>query len=327
MRAVVTGAAGFIGAACATRLLERGDEVLGIDNINDYYAVALKKHRLAGLTDQTGFTFVQQDLSDIDAAIAVIGDWKPDTIIHLAAQAGVRASSERPFDYVRSNLVGHMVVLEAARKLPQLRQLVYASSSSVYGNRSDGAFKETDRVDAPQSLYAATKRADELMTAVYCDAYGLAATGLRFFTVYGPKGRPDMAYWTFAERILTGLPITAYDGGKLKRDFTFVDDIVSGILAVADQPPQIGQHRIYNIGNSQPETVSSLIQALEKALQVKAIVIDAPKPSYDVEATFANIDAMGRDFNWAPTTSLDAGIEAFAAWFQEWQSHQAKGSA
>jgi UDP-glucuronate 4-epimerase len=322
MRVVVTGAAGFIGSVCASALLERGDEVLGVDSINDYYSVSLKHERLKALEGRSGFTFVKQDLAEIEPSMALLEAWKPDTIIHLAAQAGVRASAERPFDYVRSNLVGQMVVLEATRKLPNLRQLVYASSSSVYGNRSDGAFSETDRVDAPQSLYAATKRADELLTAVYCDAYGLAATGLRLFTVYGPKGRPDMAYWTFAESILAGLPITAYEGGRLKRDFTFVDDIVSGILAVVDRAPQTGQHRIYNIGNNKPQTVSSLISALEKALEVKAVVIDAPKPSYDVEATFANIDAMVHDFGWAPTTSFEDGIAAFAEWFVTWHIRQ-----
>lgn len=319
MRVIVTGAAGFIGCACAKSLLDRGDDVLGIDNINDYYTTDLKHHRLAELEGRSGFSFVEQDLSDIEPTTKVIVEWKPDVIIHLAAQAGVRASAERPFEYVKSNLVGHMVVLEATRQLPDLRQLVYASSSSVYGNRSDEALSETDRVDAPQSLYAATKRADELLTAVYCDAYGLPATGLRFFTVYGPKGRPDMAYWMFAECILDGLPITAYEGGRLKRDFTFVDDIVSGILAVADKPPQPSQHRIYNIGNNNPQSVSALIAALEVSLGKKAIVTNAPKPSYDVDSTFANIDAMRRDFNWAPTTSLQTGIAAFAQWFLQWR--------
>jgi UDP-glucuronate 4-epimerase len=327
MRVVVTGAAGFIGSVCAAMLLDRGDEVLGLDNINDYYSTALKHDRLEKLEGREGFSFVKLDLADVEKTTSTIVEWQPEVIIHLAAQAGVRASAERPFDYVYSNLVGHMVVLEATRKLPDLRQLVYASSSSVYGNRNDGAFKETDRVDAPQSLYAATKRADELMTAVYCDAYGLSATGLRFFTVYGPKGRPDMAYWTFAERMLDGLPITAYDGGRLKRDFTFVNDIVSGILTVADNPPQSGQHRLYNIGNNEPQPVSALISALETSLGVKAVIIDAPKPSYDVETTYANIDAMQKDFGWRPTTTLSDGIAAFATWFLEWRVVQARNTA
>jgi UDP-glucuronate 4-epimerase len=284
--------------------------------------VALKKERLDSLAAHPGFAFVKQDLSEIEAATRIIVDWKPDLIIHLAAQAGVRASAERPFDYVKSNLVAHTVVLEAARQLPGLKQLIYASSSSVYGNRSDGPFKETDRVDEPRSLYAATKRANELLTGVYCEAYGLAATGLRFFTVVGPRGRPDMAYWTFGERILAGLPITAYEGGRLMRDFTFVEDIVSGVLAVADKPPQRGQHRIYNLGNNQPQPVSALIAALETSLGVKAIVHDAAKPGYDVDTTFADISAMQRDFGWAPTTSLQTSIDAFAQWFLMW--HKAK---
>ncbi len=320
MRVVVTGAAGFIGAACATRLLNDGHQVLGIDNINDYYPVALKLHRLAELQGRDDFQFVRQDLADVEPSIDLIVSWKPDLILHLAAQAGVRASAERPFDYVKSNLVGHMAILEATRKLEGRAQLVYASSSSVYGNRTDGAFSETDRVDSPQSLYAATKRADELMSAVYCDAYGLAATGLRFFTVYGPKGRPDMAYWTFAQRIMSGQSIVAYDGGRLRRDFTFVDDIVSGISAVAGNPPASGTHRIYNIGNNQPETVARLIEVLEQALEKRAVVVDQPKPSYDVECTFANVDAMKRDFDWSPTTKLEDGIAAFAGWYKTWHA-------
>lgn len=319
MRVLITGAAGFIGAATATRVLARGDEVIGLDNLNSYYPVTLKHERLKPLLAEPAFRFLQLDLGDAEPVRDAIVDLAPDRIIHLAAQAGVRASAERPFDYVRSNLVGHMTVLEAARRLPRLQQLVYASSSSVYGNRTDGAFSEADRVDAPQSLYAATKRADELMSSVYCDAYGLAATGLRFFTVYGPRGRPDMAYWTFADRMLRGEPVVAYDGGRLKRDFTYVDDIVSGILAVADQPGPPGLHRIYNIGNNSPEPVSALIAALEAALEVRAEVIDQPKPSYDVESTYADITAMQNDFGWSPTTSLMEGIGHFGRWFRSWR--------
>jgi UDP-glucuronate 4-epimerase len=320
LKIIVTGAAGFIGAALAKALLERGDEVIGIDSINAYYSRELKDARLAELQGFDRFSFHRQDLAQTDAALALMAEIKPDIIVHLAAQAGVRASAEVPFDYVSSNLVGHMTVLEAARRLPDLRQLVYASSSSVYGNRSDGKFSETDRVDAPTSLYAATKRADELMTQVYCGSYNIAATGLRFFTVYGPAGRPDMAYFSFAENIVSGNPITVYADGKLKRDFTFIDDIVSGIIAVADQPPSRGEHRIYNIGNDHPETVSALVEALEVALDRKAIIQSAPKPSYDVEMTAANIDAMIRDFGWKPTTSLADGIMSFGAWFKAWKA-------
>jgi UDP-glucuronate 4-epimerase len=323
VKIVVTGAAGFIGAALAKALLVRGDEVIGIDSINAYYDRALKDARLSDLRLYDRFSFHQQDLAQTDAALALIASIKPDIIIHLAAQAGVRASAEVPFDYVASNLVGHMTVLEAARRLPDLQQLVYASSSSVYGNRTDGKFCETDRVDAPTSLYAATKRADELMSQVYCGSYNVAATGLRFFTVYGPAGRPDMAYFMFAENIVAGKPIIVFDDGTLKRDFTFIDDIVSGIIAVADKPPARGQHRIYNIGNDNPETVMALVQALEVALGQKAIIETAPKPSYDVAMTAANIDAMKADFGWTPTTSLHDGIMAFGAWFKGWKASKA----
>jgi UDP-glucuronate 4-epimerase len=318
VRILVTGVAGFIGAGVARALLDRGDEVVGIDSVNSYYSVALKQARLAKLHEDPRFTFHQIDLAEVSSSLGLIARIAPDIIVHLAAQAGVRASAEVPFDYVRSNLIAHMTILEAARALPDLQQLVYASSSSVYGNRSDGNFLETDRVDEPTSLYAATKRADELMTQVYAASYGIASTGLRFFTVYGPMGRPDMAYWMFAEKILAGEPITIYDDGRLQRDFTFIDDIVSGILAVSINPPAKGQHRIYNIGNNKPETVSALVAALEAALGTKAIVHTAPKPAYDVDRTAANIDAMSHDFGWVPTTSLNQGIEKFGTWFKGW---------
>ena len=320
MRVLVTGVAGFIGAAVARALLDRGDTVVGIDSLNAYYSLALKKSRLMALTAMSQFDFFQQDLSDVEPSLRLIDKLQPDIIIHLAAQAGVRASAEVPFDYVKSNLIGHMTILEAARHLPHLKQLVYASSSSVYGNRSDGAFRETDRVDAPTSLYAATKRADELMSQVYSQSYDIAATGLRFFTVYGPAGRPDMAYWIFAEQILAGAPITIYENGTLQRDFTYIDDIVSGVLAVTDKPPQAGQHRLYNIGNNKPETVQSLVKALEIGLGKSARLLTAPKPSFDVDVTAANIDAMTADFGWRPTTSLNQGIKAFSDWFIGWHT-------
>lgn len=318
MKIVVTGAAGFIGAAVARALLDRGDDVVGIDSINAYYSRDLKQARLASLTANPRFVFFQQDLSDIAPSLALIAQVGPDVIIHLAAQAGVRASAEVPFDYVRSNLIGHMTILEAARALPQLQQLVYASSSSVYGNRAGGKFSENDRVDEPTSLYAATKRADELMSHVYANSYGTPATGLRFFTVYGPAGRPDMAYWMFAEKILAGQPITVYGDGQLQRDFTYIDDIVAGILAVVDKPAIKNQHRIYNIGNNNPETVLALVEALEAALGKVAIVHMAEKPSYDVDMTAANIGAMQRDFGWEPVTSLKDGIQNFGDWFKVW---------
>jgi UDP-glucuronate 4-epimerase len=326
MRVLVTGAAGFIGARVAGRLLDRGETVIGLDSLNDYYPVALKHARLAGLQGRAGFNFEHRDLSDGEASAAWIADLAPDAIVHLAAQAGVRASAERPFDFIRSNLMGHAAVLEAARTLTGrggLRHLVYASSSSVYGDRPEtgqagGAFRETDAVDRPASLYAASKRADELMSEVYASAYGVRSTGLRFFTVYGPMGRPDMAYWRFAEAMLKGVPIVAYGQGLLKRDFTYVDDIVAGVLAVLDHPADAPIHRLYNIGNNRPATVLDLIAALERALGVTARVELADKPSFDVQTTFADVEAMRADFGWAPTTALDNGIARFGAWFKEW---------
>ena len=316
----MTGAAGFIGAQTAASLLARGDHVIGVDSLNDYYDPALKHARLSRLVRHPGFAFTQLDLAEAEPAIAFIRNAQPDMIIHLAAQAGVRASAERPFDYVRSNLVGHMSVLEAVRQSGSVRHLVYASSSSVYGKRTGaGPFSETDAVDDPTSLYAATKRADELMSHVYAASYGLAVTGLRFFTVYGPMGRPDMAYWSFAENILAGQPITVFDNGVLTRDFTFIDDIVRGIVAAHDRPPAGGVHRLYNIGNNQPSSVNELVAAIERALGRRAIIETLPRPSYDVEATFANIDAMQRDFGWAPETSLEDGIARFCDWFVGWR--------
>jgi UDP-glucuronate 4-epimerase len=319
---LVTGVAGFIGSHVAQALLSRGEQVVGVDNFHHDNPLILKQARLAPFLDHPNFTFHRQDIAEASQTINLILAESPEIIIHLAAQAGVRRSREHPFDYVQSNLVGHVAILEAARALPGLRHLVYASSSSVYGNRVGGPFAETDRVDAPTSLYAATKRADELMSEVYASAFGLKASGLRFFTVYGPKGRPDMAYWIFAEKILKGEPIVAFDDGALQRDFTYIDDIVSGILAVAMSPPEGPAHRLYNIGNHKPETVRTLIEALEAALGQKATIVSEPKPDYDVVITYANIDAMKADFGWEPTTDLRTGIERFAAWYQSWH-HQA----
>jgi UDP-glucuronate 4-epimerase len=320
MKILVTGVAGFIGSHVAQALLARGDEVVGIDNFHHDNPLILKRARLDNFVTNKNFTFFQQDIAKSENSIGLIIKEKPDVIIHLAAQAGVRRSREHPFDYVQSNLVGHMSILEAARALPTLQQLVYASSSSVYGNRTEGPFLEVDRVDAPTSLYAATKRSNELMTDVYTTAFGVRATGLRFFTVYGPKGRPDMAYWIFAENILSDRPIIAFNDGQLKRDFTYIDDIVSGIISVVDQPPLKPAHRIYNIGNNKPHTVRALIEALESEFQRKAIIVSKPKPDYDVDITFANIDGMKVDFSWEPTTDLRSGIALFAEWYKSWHS-------
>jgi UDP-glucuronate 4-epimerase len=320
---LLTGAAGFIGHHVAARLLARGEQVLGIDNLNTYYDVRLKQARLARLADTPGFRFHQVDISDREAMAALVAS-EPgiDRIVHLAAQAGVRYSMTDPFAYAASNLMGHLVILETARHLPKLEHLVYASSSSVYGANTKMPFAEADRVDTPLSLYAATKRADELMSHAYGHLYGLRQTGLRFFTVYGPWGRPDMAYFSFAEAIMRGDPITVYDGGRLRRDFTYVDDIVSGVVGCLDHPaagePPV---RLLNIGNNHSEAVSSLIGLLEESLGRRAVIKDTPRPRADVEETCASVDEISALTGFAPSTPLSVGIPRFAEWFLQWRAN------
>jgi UDP-glucuronate 4-epimerase len=318
---LVTGVAGFIGYHVAEALLARGDRVVGVDNLNGYYDVRLKQARLDRLDGRPGFEFCRADLADRDAIHALVARNKDmDVIVHLAAQAGVRHSLVDPYAYVQSNVMGHLVVLEAARLLPRLRHLVYASSSSVYGANLDLPFSESDRVDTPLSVYAATKRADELLSHAYAHLHGLAQTGLRFFTVYGPWGRPDMAVFSFARAIAAGEPITVYDGGRLRRDFTYIDDIVAGVIGCLDRPPAGDPPvRVLNIGNHRSETVSTLIALLEKALGRRAILRDAPRPAADVEETFASVDAIAALTGYAPGTSLAEGIPRFVAWFRQWE--------
>ena len=321
MPILVTGAAGFIGSHVAAALLDRGEEVLGVDSLNTYYSPALKQARLDRLLPRADFRFQQLDISD-QKAVAALASPDIDRIIHLAAQAGVRHSITAPFDYAAANLVGHLAILELARNLPALRHLVYASSSSVYGANTKMPFAETDRVDTPLSLYAATKRADELMSHAYAHLYRIPQTGLRFFTVYGPWGRPDMAYYSFAEAIMRGDPITLYDRGRLMRDFTYIDDIVAGILGCLDHPPaqEAPPIRVLNIGNHQAETVATLIGLLEAALGKKAIIRDVPRPATEVTETFADIDAIASLTGFAPTTPLSRGIPRFAAWFKNFRA-------
>jgi UDP-glucuronate 4-epimerase len=323
MTILLTGAAGFVGYHVTESLLARGEQVIGLDNINDYYDTGLKQARLDRLTSQPGFVFHQVDISDRDAVFAILRQNKSiDRIVHLAAQAGVRHSLIDPYAYVQANVLGHLVILEAARRIDGLRHLVYASSSSVYGANQALPFAETDRVDTPVSLYAATKRADELMSYSYGHLFGLKQTGLRFFTVYGPWGRPDMAYYSFAKAIVAGEPITLYDGGTLRRDFTYIDDIVAGVLGVLDHPPEITPGtppvRVLNIGNHRSEPVSALIAALEQALGRRAVVRSAPRPPADVEETFAAVDAIAALTGFAPTTTLAEGIPRFVEWFRSW---------
>ena len=320
MAILLTGAAGFIGHHVAQALLARGERVLGIDNLNAYYDVRLKQARLDRLAGDPAFEFRPMDVSDRDAVFALI-DQNPDLteIVHLAAQAGVRHSLVDPYAYVQSNVMGHLVIQEAARRLKHLRHLVYASSSSVYGANRKLPFAETDPVDTPVSLYAATKRANELMAHVYGHLFQLPQTGLRFFTVYGPWGRPDMAYYSFARAIVAGEPITVYGEGLLKRDFTYIDDIVAGVLGCLDNPPSdVVPVRVLNIGNHRSEQVNTLISLLEQELGRKAILRHAPRPALDVEETFASVEAIGALTGYRPTTPLAVGIPRFVAWFLAW---------
>jgi UDP-glucuronate 4-epimerase len=321
MKVLVTGCAGFIGYHVAEALLARGDTVIGADNLNDYYDVRLKQARLARLRQRAGFTFEHTDISDKAAVGALVtGQLDIAGIVHLAAQAGVRHSLVDPYAYVQANVMGHLVVLEAARRLPELRHLVYASTSSVYGANTVLPFRETDRTDTPVSLYAATKRADELMSYAYGHLFDLRQTGLRFFTVYGPWGRPDMAYYSFAKAIVAGEPITLYDGGLLRRDFTYIDDIVAGILGALDQPPEqeVPPVRVLNIGNHRGEEVRTLVALLEQALGQAAVVRNAARPAADVAETFASVEAIGALTGFAPRTTLAEGIPRFVAWFKAW---------
>lgn len=320
---LVTGAAGFIGAHLCRALLARGESVIGLDNLNPYYDPALKRARLAALTGDAApgaFAFHQLDLADHEAVLALMRAHPAmDRVVHLGAQAGVRWSLEAPFAYTASNVTGQLSILEGIRRSEgRIRHALYASTSSVYGSRTDGAFRETDRVDQPASLYAATKAAGELMAGTYARLYGLSLTGLRFFTVYGPWGRPDMAYWLFTEAMLQGRPIRLFNQGRMRRDFTYVDDIVAGLLAVLDSPPAEPGHRIYNLGNSRPEELTDMVAILEELLGVTARRELLPMQPGDVPATFADVSAMARDFGWHPTTELRTGLGRFVAW---WRSH------
>lgn len=321
MTIIVTGAAGFIGHAVAHALLDRGEAVIGIDNLNDYYEVSLKEARLATLATRAGFTFHRMDIAEAEAVRALITGSGATRVVHLAAQAGVRYSLDNPHAYERSNLAGHLAVLEGCRHAPALTHLVYASSSSVYGDRPlDGAgFREDDPTVTPVSLYAATKRACELMSQSYT-MFGFPQTGLRFFTVYGPWGRPDMAYFGFTRKMLSGQPIEVFGEGLLARDFTYIDDIVAGILGALDHPPERHGHRVLNIGKSHPETVLAMIAALESALGVKAQMVMKPKPPGDVTATYADVSKLTALTGYRPMTPIETGLARFADWYRAYYS-------
>jgi len=325
MTILVTGAAGFIGMHVCAALLARGYEVVGIDNLNDYYDPSLKKARLETLSSKA-FTFHTCDFSDSAALMAVTKNLSLKSVIHLGAQAGVRYSIENPGAYIQSNLVGHANILELCRHSDTLDHLVYASSSSVYGGNTKQPFSVDDPVDTPVSLYAATKRADELLSQSYAHLYSLPQTGLRFFTVYGPWGRPDMALWLFTEAILAGRPIRVFNNGDMARDFTYIDDIVTGILNVVTAPPTQGRmnafgnpapHKIYNIGNNKPEPLLHMIDVLEAAIGQKAIKQLEPMQQGDVKETYADTSALEADLGFKASTPIEVGIPKFVDWYRD----------
>jgi UDP-glucuronate 4-epimerase len=329
MKILVTGAAGFIGHHVADRLLRRGDEVVGIDNFNDYYSVSLKRDRVSKLGRDHGEAFksIETDFADSDSLERALDPVGFDRIVHLGAQAGVRYSIENPRAYVQANLVGHVNLVELARHRG-LSHLVYASSSSVYGGNDRLPFRVEDRVDHPLSLYAATKKADELISETYAHLYRLPQTGLRFFTVYGPWGRPDMAMWLFTRAIFAGEPINVFGEGNMRRDFTYIDDIVTGVVAALDNPPpddgeikaggSRSPHRIYNIGNHRSEELNRMIELIEQACGRKAEKVLMPMQPGDVRDTYADISAIQGDLGFQPTTTIDEGVPRFVEWYREY---------
>ncbi len=329
MKVLVTGIAGFIGYSLAIRLLARGDIVIGVDCVNDYYSVALKEARLAALREAGGnrFTFHRQDFADYPGLTKALEGTEFDRIVHLGAQAGVRYSIDNPHAYVSANLVGHLNLLEVARHRG-VAHMVYASSSSVYGGNTKLPFSVDDRVDHPLSLYAATKKADELMSETYAHLYRLPLTGLRFFTVYGPWGRPDMMMWLFTRKIMAGEPIPVFNHGDMYRDFTYIDDIISGVVASLDNPPpddgavkaggSIKPHRLYNIGNHKSEHLMKVVEILEAECGRKAELELLPMQPGDARQSFADIDAIASDLGYAPTTSIEVGVPNFVRWYKEY---------
>lgn len=332
---LVTGAAGFIGYHVCSHLLDRGDRVIGLDNLNDYYDVRLKVDRLQRLESHDAFQFHKLDIADSEAIDRLFAAEKPQRVVHLAAQAGVRYSLQNPRAYGESNLVGFLNILEGCRQA-HVAHLVFASSSSVYGANSKLPFSVHDAVDHPVSLYAATKRSNELMAHSYSTLFGLPTTGLRFFTVYGPWGRPDMAIFSFTKAILAGRAIDVYNAGQMRRDFTYIDDIVEGTLRTLDRPPEPGgspsspassvaPFRLYNIGHNQPVELLHVIRLLERALNVKATLRMLPMQPGDVPATYADIDELSRDVGFQPVTSIEEGIQRFVFWYQEYYHRSGTG--
>jgi UDP-glucuronate 4-epimerase len=329
MRVLVTGVAGFIGYHFAQHLLKEGVEVIGIDNLNDYYDVKLKKARLAQLLPQSGFTFQFLDLSDRLEVAQLFQEYTFDYVVNLAAQAGVRYSLQNPWVYLDSNVTGFVNLLEGCRQ-SQIKHLVFASSSSVYGLNTKVPFSVSDNVDHPISLYAATKKANELIAHTYSHLYHIPTTGLRFFTVYGPWGRPDMAYFKFVKAIEEGKPIDVYNFGKMQRDFTYIDDVVEGIFRVMLKPPQPNiansnaLYKLYNIGNNNPVELMTFIEVIEKALSKKAVKNLLPMQPGDIPATYADVDDLMRDVGFKPSTPLEQGINCFVQWYQEYKQAKYK---
>lgn len=316
MKILVTGAAGFIGMHVAQSLLDDGHEVVGFDNFNDYYDVSLKEARFQRLEKRAGFTMIRGDLADYESLISNFNSHEPQLVCHLAAQAGVRYSIQNPFAYQQSNLQGHLNILEACRHTG-IERLVYASSSSVYGGNKKVPFSEDDPVDHPVSLYAATKKADELMSHTYTHLYGLQTVGLRFFTVYGPWGRPDMAYWLFTKAMLAGEPIKVFNNGKMERDFTCITDIVAGVKAAlfADG---LEPYEIFNLGNNTPENLMDFIQAIADALGVEPKMEMLPMQAGDVPITFADVSKARKKLGYDPSTPISVGIPSFVKWYREY---------
>lgn len=316
---LITGGAGFIGFHLSVALLEKGASVIGFDNLNDYYDVGLKKSRLDILEKYEDFYFVKADLADKDQVFSVFEKYKPDIVVNLGAQAGVRYSIDNPDAYMQSNMMGFFHVLEACRHYP-VEHLVFASSSSVYGGNKKVPFSTEDMVDGPVSLYAATKKSNELMAHAYSKLYRIPVTGLRFFTVYGPFGRPDMAYFKFALKIMNGEKIQIYNNGDMRRDFTYVDDVVEGIVNVLGNPPAENedgvQYKIYNIGNNKPERLMDFITTLERKLGREAEKEYLPMQPGDVYQTYADVSELMKDFDFKPATSIEEGIEKFVDWFK-----------
>ena len=320
MTILVTGIAGFIGSHLAKNLLKRGENILGIDNLSNYYDVNLKNDRLKNLKVYKNLTFENIDIANYEDLEKVIKKYKISKVCHLAAQAGVRYSLEAPMEYIKSNIVGHLNILEICRNL-NIKNLVYASSSSVYGGNTKVPFSIDDRVDTPVSLYAATKRSDELMSYTYNHLYGINTIGLRFFTVYGPWGRPDMATWIFTKRIINGDPIEVYNNGVMERDFTYIDDIINGTISILDSCKEETKQnfsKVYNIGNNKPENLLDFISIIEDYIGIKAIKLMKPLQKGDVANTYADISAIKSDFGFTPQTKLIEGVPKFIDWYKDY---------